>query len=225
LSAKPSDSRPPGPAFPASGDIMIADQHALWPSAGKAGRPLAPRHLPPALRRRWELSHSRMLARDAGVPELSFPSELPITARRDAIIDAVRRHPAVVITGETGSGKTTQIPKMCLAAGQGRRGLIGLTQPRRIAAVSIAQRIAQELGESCGRSVAYKIRFDEKSSAEPLIKVMTDGILLAETVSDRDLLAYDTLIVDEAHERSLNIDFLLGYLTPKNSPLLSAARR
>jgi len=212
LSAKPSDSRPPGPAFPASGDIMIADQHALWPSAGKAGRPLAPRHLPPALRRRWELSHSRMLARDAGVPELSFPSELPITARRDAIIDAVRRHPAVVITGETGSGKTTQIPKMCLAAGQGRRGLIGLTQPRRIAAVSIAQRIAQELGESCGRSVAYKIRFDEKSSAEPLIKVMTDGILLAETVSDRDLLAYDTLIVDEAHERSLNIDFLLGYL-------------
>ncbi|MBP7342219.1 MAG: ATP-dependent RNA helicase HrpA [Syntrophaceae bacterium] len=191
---------------------MIADQRALWPFAGKAGRPFAARHLSPALRRRWEASRSRVLARDAGVPELGFPSELPITARRDAIIDAVRRHPVVVITGETGSGKTTQIPKMCLAAGLGRRGIIGLTQPRRIAAVSIAERIAQELGESCSRSVAYKIRFDEKSSADPLIKVMTDGILLAETVSDRDLLAYDTIIVDEAHERSLNIDFLLGYL-------------
>jgi ATP-dependent helicase HrpA len=223
---------------------MIADQHALWPSAGKAGRPLAPRHLPPALRRTLGTIAQPHAGARRRRPELSFPSELPITARRDAIIDAVRRHPAVVITGETGSGKTTQIPKMCLAAGQGRRGLIGLTQPRRIAAVSIAQRIAQELGESCGRSVAYKIRFDEKSSAEPLIKVMTDGILLAETVSDRDLLAYDTLIVDEAHERSLNIDFLWAICgpcwpeetisrsssrpppsTPKNSPLLSAARR
>ncbi len=146
------------------------------------------------------------------IPPFSFSGDLPISARRHAIVEAIRKEQVVIITGETGSGKTTQIPKMCLAAGRGRHGIIGLTQPRRIAAVSIANRIAFELGQVCGDAVSYKIRFEEKSSALPLIKVMTDGILLAETLSDRRLLMYDTIIVDEAHERSLNIDFILGYL-------------
>ncbi|PKN39283.1 MAG: hypothetical protein CVU62_03560 [Deltaproteobacteria bacterium HGW-Deltaproteobacteria-2] len=158
------------------------------------------------------LSNKRYLARAQNIPPLRFPHELPISAKRQEIIDGIKKHQVTIITGETGSGKTTQIPKMCLAAGCGRRGIIGLTQPRRIAATSIAQRIAAECGKECGKSIAYKIRFEEKTSAEPLIKVMTDGILLAETVKDRDLLAYDTIIVDEAHERSLNIDFILGYL-------------
>ena len=146
------------------------------------------------------------------IPSLKYPANLPISVKKQEIIDAIKNNQVIIITGETGSGKTTQIPKMCLAAGCGLRGLIGLTQPRRIAAVSIAHRIASELGEECGKSIAYKIRFEEKTSSESLIKVMTDGILLAETVRDRNLLAYDTLIVDEAHERSLNIDFILGYL-------------
>jgi ATP-dependent helicase HrpA len=158
------------------------------------------------------LSNKRYLARAQNIPPLQFPPQLPISSKRHEIIDSIKKHQVTIITGETGSGKTTQIPKMCLAAGLGRRGIIGLTQPRRIAATSIAQRIAAECGEECGKSIAYKIRFEEKTSAEPLIKVMTDGILLAETVNDRDLLAYDTIIVDEAHERSLNIDFILGYL-------------
>ncbi|MDD5343478.1 MAG: ATP-dependent RNA helicase HrpA, partial [Smithella sp.] len=158
------------------------------------------------------LSNKRYLARAQNIPPLQYPPQLPISSKRREIIDSIKKNQVTIITGETGSGKTTQIPKMCLAAGQGLRGIIGLTQPRRIAATSIAQRIAAECGEECGKSIAYKIRFEEKTSAEPLIKVMTDGTLLAETVKDRDLLAYDTIIVDEAHERSLNIDFILGYL-------------
>ena len=158
------------------------------------------------------LSNNRYSQRARSIPPLTYPHNLPISVKNQEIIDSIKKHQVIIITGETGSGKTTQIPKMCLAAGCGLRGIIGLTQPRRIAAISIAQRIAAELGEECGKSIAYKIRFEEKSSAEPLIKVMTDGILLAETVQDRNLLAYDTIIVDEAHERSLNIDFILGYL-------------
>lgn len=164
------------------------------------------------IEQRIDASHQRYQHRLRSVPAVTFPRELPISLKRKEIIESIQKHQVTIITGETGSGKTTQIPKMCLAAGMGLRGMIGLTQPRRIAAISIAHRIASELGEECGQSVAYKIRFEEKSSAEPLIKVMTDGILLAETVKDRDLLAYDTIIVDEAHERSLNIDFILGYL-------------
>ena len=158
------------------------------------------------------LSNKRYHKRALSIPPLKYPQDLPISAKKQDIIDSIKNNQVTIITGETGSGKTTQIPKMCLAAGRGLRGIIGLTQPRRIAAVSIAQRIAAELGEECGKSIAYKIRFEEKTSSEPLIKVMTDGILLAETVKDRNLLAYDTIIVDEAHERSLNIDFILGYL-------------
>ena len=143
---------------------------------------------------------------------IAYPPELPITARRAEIVDAIRRHPVVIISGETGCGKSTQIPKMCLEAGRGRRGRIGCTQPRRIAAVTIAARIAEERGEPLGRSVGYKIRFDDRTSRDTVIKVLTDGMLLAETQSDRRLLEYDTLIIDEAHERSLNIDFLLGII-------------
>jgi len=165
-----------------------------------------------SLNRILTLSNKRYQRRALSIPPLKYPQNLPISVNKQEIVDGIKNNQVIIITGETGSGKTTQIPKMCLAAGCGLRGVIGLTQPRRIAAVSIAQRIASELGEECGKSIAYKIRFEEKSSTEPLIKVMTDGILLAETVKDRNLLAYDTIIVDEAHERSLNIDFILGYL-------------
>lgn len=146
---------------------------------------------------------------------LTFPESLPVSARRDDIMAAIRDHQVVIVAGETGSGKTTQLPKMCLALGRGRRKLIGHTQPRRIAARSVADRIADELGETCGQPggrVGYKIRFDDTVRKSTSVKLMTDGILLAEIQRDRLLRAYDTIIVDEAHERSLNIDFLLGYL-------------
>jgi ATP-dependent helicase HrpA len=143
-------------------------------------------------------------------PHLHYPSALPITPRRQEIVQAIQRHPVVIISGETGCGKSTQIPKMCLEAGRGIAGKIGCTQPRRIAAITIAHRIAEELGETLGRTVGYKIRFQDRTAREGYVKIMTDGMLLAETQSDRGLYEYDTLIIDEAHERSLNIDFLLG---------------
>lgn len=148
--------------------------------------------------------------RDSLLERLNYPAGLPIVSSRTEIIRALRTHRVVVIAGETGSGKTTQIPKMCLEAGRGMAGLIGCTQPRRIAAVTVAQRLAEELNEPLGRSVGYKIRFEECRGPGQRIKFMTDGVLLAETQRDRLLRRYDTLIVDEAHERSLNIDFVLG---------------
>ncbi|HEY5365554.1 MAG TPA: ATP-dependent RNA helicase HrpA, partial [Casimicrobiaceae bacterium] len=141
-----------------------------------------------------------------------YPPELPVAQRADDIAAAIRAHPVVIVSGETGSGKTTQLPKICLAAGRGERGLIGHTQPRRIAARAVAERIASELGGQVGGDVGYKVRFTDHTSADAYVKLMTDGILLAETQADRSLSRYDTIIVDEAHERSLNIDFLLGYL-------------
>ena len=143
-------------------------------------------------------------------PRFDFDPALPITARKDDIITAIQQNPVVVISGETGSGKTTQIPKFCLAAGRGIAGKIGCTQPRRIAATSVARRISDELGEELGRSVGYKIRFKDRTHPDTYIKIMTDGILLAEAQGDPYLNDYDTIIVDEAHERSLNIDFVLG---------------
>lgn len=145
-------------------------------------------------------------------PSLQFDPALPITACKDELIDLIREHPVIIVAGETGSGKTTQLPKICLAAGRGVDGLIGLTQPRRIAAVSVSRRIAEELQETPGQTVGHKIRFQDSTADHTRIKVMTDGILLAETHADRFLNAYDTLIIDEAHERSLNIDFILGLL-------------
>lgn len=146
------------------------------------------------------------------LPTPSFDERLPIVARKEEILAAIQHHQVVVIAGETGSGKTTQLPKICLEAGLGRSGMIGCTQPRRIAAVSVAERIAEELQVLPGESVGYKVRFRDKTRPHTAIKLMTDGILLAESLSDPYLNQYDTLIVDEAHERSLNIDFLLGFL-------------
>ncbi|MDH4273032.1 MAG: hypothetical protein OEW18_13755, partial [Candidatus Aminicenantes bacterium] len=143
--------------------------------------------------------------RTRNMPAVSYPPELPITAYKDEIVRAVRDVRVVIVSGETGCGKSTQIPKMCLEAGRGAAGRIACTQPRRIAAVTIAHRIADELREPLGRSVGYKIRFQDRTSPEAYIKVMTDGMLLAETQGDRRLTEYDTLLIDEAHERSLNI--------------------
>ena len=148
----------------------------------------------------------------ANLPRPTYPDELPVVARRVDIARAIADHQIVIVSGETGSGKTTQLPKICLELGRGVHGLIGHTQPRRIAARTVAARIAQELKSPLGHAVGYKVRFADKLSPDTYIKLMTDGILLAETQSDRLLKAYDTLIIDEAHERSLNIDFLLGYL-------------
>ncbi len=149
---------------------------------------------------------------DAISQELNYPEQLPIVARHDDIAQTIQDHQVVIIAGETGSGKTTQLPKICLEIGRGRRGLIGHTQPRRIAARSVAERIAEEFHQPVGASVGYAIRFDDRVSDTTTIKLMTDGILLAEMQRDPYLNAYDTIIIDEAHERSLNIDFLLGYL-------------
>lgn len=150
--------------------------------------------------------------REEQVPKLEYPEALPVSQRKDEIMSALVNNQVVIIAGETGSGKTTQIPKMCLEAGFGRKGLIGHTQPRRIAARAVASRIAEEMHEQLGNSVSYKVRFTDISSPNAYIKLMTDGILLSELVTDRLLLNYDVIIIDEAHERSLNIDFLLGYL-------------
>lgn len=143
---------------------------------------------------------------------IRYPEDLPISMRRSEIIASLRSHQVVVIAGETGSGKTTQLPKMCLDAGLAARGKIGCTQPRRVAAMSISRRVAEELGVAWGREVGCKMRFNDDTSPETRVKFMTDGILLAEIQSDPLLRAYSALIIDEAHERSLNIDFLLGYL-------------
>ena len=150
--------------------------------------------------------------RKAHRPKPIYNEALPILAKKKDIIDAIKNHPVVIISGETGSGKTTQIPKFCLAAGRGVDGKIACTQPRRIAAITVSQRIAEELGEAVGKSVGFKIRFKDKTSPNGFIKIMTDGILLAEAQNDPNLYEYDTIIVDEAHERSLNIDFILGML-------------
>ncbi|HTT51234.1 MAG TPA: ATP-dependent RNA helicase HrpA [Streptosporangiaceae bacterium] len=150
--------------------------------------------------------------RRALVPVIPYPAELPVSQVKDEIAAAIRDHQVVIVAGETGSGKTTQLPKICLELGRGVTGQIGQTQPRRIAARSVAERIAAELGTELGAAVGYQVRFTDTSSDGTLIKVMTDGILLTEMQRDRQLRRYDTLIIDEAHERSLNIDFILGYL-------------
>ena len=158
-------------------------------------------------------SRARVDSRRARLPRPTFPDTLPITAHLDDIANAMERHQVLVIAGATGSGKTTQLPKLCLAQGRGVLGQIGHTQPRRLAARSVAARVAEELGTPLGELVGYRVRFSERGHPDALVRLMTDGILLNELQRDRLLLRYDTLIIDEAHERSLNIDFLLGYLT------------
>ena len=159
-------------------------------------------------------SPEQLATRAAAVPAIVYPEELPVSARREEIATAIAEHQVVIVAGETGSGKTTQLPKICLELGRGVTGMIGHTQPRRIAARSVAERIASELGTPIGRDgvVGYQVRFTEEVGENTLVKLMTDGILLAEIQSDPQLRRYDTIIVDEAHERSLNIDFILGYL-------------
>ena len=157
-------------------------------------------------------SESQARQRQARLPKITYPEELPISAKRGEIASAIQSHQVVIVCGETGSGKTTQLPKICLDLGRGVQGMIGHTQPRRIAARAVANRVASELHTAPGDAVGFQVRFTDKTSADNYIKVMTDGILLAQTQADRSLSQYDTLIIDEAHERSLNIDFLLGYI-------------
>ncbi|MDP3008938.1 MAG: ATP-dependent RNA helicase HrpA [Methylococcales bacterium] len=174
-----------------------------------------------ALASRVETSVALRNKRLASIPPLNFP-DLPVTGKKDDIAELIKNNQVLILCGETGSGKTTQLPKICLSIGRGAAGLIGHTQPRRIAARTVADRIAEELGEPLGKSVGYKIRFNDKTHSESLVKLMTDGILLAESQNDPYLNQYDTIIIDEAHERSLNIDFLLGYmkwLLPKRPDL------
>jgi ATP-dependent helicase HrpA len=200
---------------------MLADRHTLKrklrdvqdlqkqnkaPLSQKAQRMLG------EIAQKIKTSQARFEARLAALPKPDYPIELPVTGKKDEIANAITKHQVVIICGETGSGKTTQIPKICLELGRGVAGLIGHTQPRRIAARSVASRIAQELNAPLGEVVGYKVRFNDKLSERSYVKLMTDGILLAETQGDKFLNAYDTIIIDEAHERSLNIDFLLGYL-------------
>jgi ATP-dependent helicase HrpA len=157
-------------------------------------------------------AENRVERRRSAVPEITYPEALPVSQLKDEIAAAIRDHQVVIVAGETGSGKTTQLPKICLELGRGVQGMIGHTQPRRLAARTVAERIADELGTELGDTIGYAVRFTDKVSERSLVKLMTDGILLAELQRDRDLSRYDTLIIDEAHERSLNIDFILGYL-------------
>jgi ATP-dependent helicase HrpA len=167
----------------------------------------APARLAPA-----RLDPARLDRRRASVPTIVYPEALPVSQKKDDILAAIRDHQVVIVAGETGSGKTTQLPKICLELGRGINGMIGHTQPRRLAARTVAERIAQELGTELGGPIGYQVRFTGRVGDDTLVKVMTDGILLAELQRDRMLRRYDTLIIDEAHERSLNIDFILGYL-------------
>ena len=164
------------------------------------------------IRRRYQSSYELLETRRASLPEISFPAELPITQHVDEIVELIKSNQVLIVGGETGSGKTTQLPKACLMAGRGLRGMIGHTQPRRLATRTVAQRIANELQASIGAQVGYAVRFADKWGEGTLVKLMTDGLLLNEIQNDRFLNAYDTLIIDEAHERSLNVDLLLGYL-------------
>ncbi|WP_250279375.1 ATP-dependent RNA helicase HrpA [Frankia sp. Cppng1_Ct_nod] len=199
-------------------DLMVLDQHRLQRRVDGARRLRDPGARDAAAARiasAVAAAALRVERRRSGVPRISYPQELPVSQKKDEILAAIRDHQVVILAGETGSGKTTQLPKICLELGRGVRGLIGHTQPRRLAARAVAERIAQELGEPGGQPggiVGYKVRFTDQVGNDTLVKLMTDGILLAEIQTDRSLYQYDTLIIDEAHERSLNIDFILGYL-------------
>jgi ATP-dependent helicase HrpA len=208
-------------------DIMRGDQSRLqqqirrYQTQCQAGYPLELEKFEQLVAKIEQSLHQRQY-RLLNLPKPQFPEELPVSDKREIIAAAIAEHPIVIVAGETGSGKTTQLPKICLSLGRGVAGMIGCTQPRRIAARSVASRVASELDSPLGHAVGYKVRFSDHLSADTYIKFMTDGILLAETQSDRFLEAYDTLIIDEAHERSLNIDFLLGYikqLLPKRPDL------
>jgi ATP-dependent helicase HrpA len=193
-------------------ELTLLDEHRLRRRVDRARRHPEDEQALARLDRDFAAAQQRVARRRAAVPPITYPPALPVSARRDDLLAAIRDHQVVVVAGETGSGKTTQIPKLCLELGRGIRGTIAHTQPRRIAARTVAQRIADELEVGLGEAVGYAIRFNDISGEDTLVRLMTDGLLLAEIQRDRLLRRYDTIIIDEAHERSLNIDFLLGYL-------------
>ncbi|OPF81255.1 ATP-dependent RNA helicase HrpA [Streptomyces antioxidans] len=212
-------STTPAPALPALlerlPELMLRDQQRLGrrlDGARRIRKPEARAAVLGEIAEEMTRAELRVADRRAAVPAITYPEELPVSQKKDAILEAVRDHQVVIVAGETGSGKTTQIPKVCLELGRGVKGLIGHTQPRRIAARTVAERIAEEMRSPLGESVGWKVRFTDQVGQDTHVKLMTDGILLAEIQTDRELRQYDTIIIDEAHERSLNIDFLLGYL-------------
>ncbi|MFF8997842.1 ATP-dependent RNA helicase HrpA [Streptomyces achromogenes] len=210
----------PAPALgtlaPRLTELSLRDAHRLGrrlEGARKIRKPEARAAVLAEIETEIDRAAERMAERRSRVPAVTYPEQLPVSQKKDAIADAIRDHQVVIVAGETGSGKTTQIPKICMELGRGVRGMIGHTQPRRIAARTVAERVAEELKTPLGEAVGWKVRFtDQVNPDATFVKLMTDGILLAEIQTDRELRAYDTIIIDEAHERSLNIDFLLGYL-------------
>ncbi|GDY64140.1 hypothetical protein SAV14893_035330 [Streptomyces avermitilis] len=205
-----------GVLAPRLAELSLRDAHRLGrrlEGARKIRKPEARAAVLAEIEAEVAKGEQRMAERRGRLPGITYPEQLPVSQKKDAIADAIRDHQVVIVAGETGSGKTTQIPKICLELGRGVRGMIGHTQPRRIAARTVAERVADELDTPLGEAVGWKVRFtDQVNQDSTFIKLMTDGILLAEIQTDRELRAYDTIIIDEAHERSLNIDFLLGYL-------------
>ncbi|MFI0998275.1 ATP-dependent RNA helicase HrpA [Streptomyces galbus] len=210
----------PAPALgalaPRLAELSLRDAHRLGrrlEGARKIRKPEARAAVLAEIEAEVGKAEERMAGRRERVPAVTYPEQLPVSQKKDDIAAAIRDHQVVIVAGETGSGKTTQIPKICLELGRGVRGMIGHTQPRRIAARTVAERVAEELRTPLGQAVGWKVRFtDQVDPDATFVKLMTDGILLAEIQTDRELRAYDTIIIDEAHERSLNIDFLLGYL-------------
>ncbi|MFF4603531.1 ATP-dependent RNA helicase HrpA [Streptomyces sp. NPDC001339] len=221
MSSQPAPALPDGAALTLPGlltrlpELMLRDQQRLGrrlDGVRRIRKPEARSAVLAEIAAEVEQAELRVAGRRAAVPEIRYPEALPVSQKKDEILEAIRDHQVVIVAGETGSGKTTQIPKICLELGRGIRGLIGHTQPRRIAARTVAERVAEELRTPLGESVGWKVRFTDQVSPDTHIKLMTDGILLAEIQTDRELRQYDTIIIDEAHERSLNIDFILGYL-------------
>ncbi|ARJ43605.1 ATP-dependent RNA helicase HrpA [Pantoea alhagi] len=210
-----SNTSPLAPFWARLDSVTLRDRQRLQRrlhGAKKVKNPTAWQSIAEELEKEFALAEQRLQQRQAATPVIRFPENLPVSQKQQEIADAIRDHQVIIVAGETGSGKTTQLPKICLTLGRGVKGLIGHTQPRRLAARTVANRIADELETSLGGCVGYKVRFNDQVSDNTQIKLMTDGILLAEIQQDRLLMQYDTIIIDEAHERSLNIDFLLGYL-------------
>ncbi|MBA0164440.1 ATP-dependent RNA helicase HrpA [Pectobacterium versatile] len=196
-------------------ELMLRDRQRLrrrLQGAAKVSSPQALAAIAQEIEGEIAAARQKVENRRASCPAIHYPEQLPVSQKKDEILEALRHHQVIIVAGETGSGKTTQLPKICLELGRGVHGLIGHTQPRRLAARTVADRIAAELETPLGGSVGYKVRFNDQVSDNTLVKLMTDGILLAEIQQDRLLMQYDTLIIDEAHERSLNIDFIMGYL-------------
>ncbi|GHJ40067.1 ATP-dependent RNA helicase HrpA [Streptomyces sp. TS71-3] len=218
MSTHPGPTQPPsfGSLAPRLTELSLRDAQRLGrrlEGARRIRKPEARSAVLAEIAAEVERAEARLAVRAARLPAVSYPEQLPVSQKKDDILAAIRDHQVVIVAGETGSGKTTQIPKICLELGRGVKGMIGHTQPRRIAARTVAERVAEEMSTPLGEAVGWKVRFtDQVDQDATFVKLMTDGILLAEIQTDRELRAYDTIIIDEAHERSLNIDFLLGYL-------------